>query len=170
VTVQEIPIERIQDKARSWQAQGKSWHIHMLTPSCVHNKRPDKHAFVLENTTDGEAFVIYSEEPQVEADHALLLLSYGDQILDEDLGQMDPGTEAIQPVLLRAQELNERLVPWHHHLFYPGCIFNPYEDRWILSFEDPEMEQVTDIVYNEEPIADLRKVELLFFEQASLQP
>ena len=60
--MKEITIEQAEEKAKEWQSQGKKWHFHMLTPDCVFNENKEKHAFVLENRTDDETFVVYSEK------------------------------------------------------------------------------------------------------------
>lgn len=165
VTMIELSIEEIRRKAESWHADGQLWHFHMLVPGCAFNERKDGHAFVLENTSTQEAFVFYSDKPQVETDHALLLLLYGDDILDESQAALDPGSIEIRPVLARAQELSARGIGWHHHMLCPGCIFSEQPEKWVIAFEDPETERVIEVPYETEPEGDLRKLELLFFDQ-----
>jgi hypothetical protein len=169
VTMIELSIEEIRHKAESWHADGQLWHFHMLVPGCAFNGRRDCHAFVLENTSSQEVFVFYSEEPQVEADHALLLLLHGDDILNETQASLDPGSIEIQPILARAKELSARGISWHHHMLCPGCIFSEQPEKWVITFEDPETEQVIGIPYDTEPEGDLRKLELLFFDQQALR-
>ena len=161
----ETSIEEIQEKAAAWQASGKHWHFHMLLPGCVFNERQHRHAFVLENTSDGEAYVFYSDEPQKKVDHALLLLLHGSDIMDEKKGQADSVTDAIQPILCRALELNERQVAWHHHIFFPGCMYSQDKVKWAIAFEDPQTGDVAEVVYEEQPLGDFRQIELLFFDQ-----
>jgi hypothetical protein len=165
----EVPILEIRRKAASWQAEGQRWHFHMLMPGCAFNERSHQHAFVLENTSVQEAYVHYSDEPQVETDHALLLLLYGDEILDEDQAALDPGSPEIRPILDRADELSGRGIGWHHHMFFPGCVFSNHPDQWVIAFEDPEDDQVVEVQYDAEPKGDLRKLELLFFDQQALR-
>ena len=101
--MKEATIEKVQEKARLWQAQGKRWHFHMLTPGCVFNERRAKHAFVLENRTDHQTYVVYSDEPHMEADRELVRMLHGDTILDRDQGTTSSGNEKMQIVLQRAK-------------------------------------------------------------------
>lgn len=155
----ETSIEKIQEKAKVWRANGKRWHFHMLLPGCVFNERQHKHAFVLENTSDGEAYVFYSDEPQTKVDHELMLL------LHDAKEQADTASDAIQPVLRRAKELNKRQVLWHHHIFFPGCMYSQNKAKWVIVFEEPQTGKVTEIVYEDQPFGDFRQIELLFFDQ-----
>ena len=162
--MQETTIEAVRRKARSWQAQGKAWHFHMLTPGCVFNEHQDRHAFVLENTTDGETYVVYSDEPYLEADRELVMMLHGDRILDRDEGATDSGREDMQAVLQRAKELNRNGLFWHHHMLFPDCVFNAHKGKWNIFFEDEDRDEVIEVLYDEEPVGDLRRVEILFWE------
>ena len=161
----EVTIEEVQEKARLWQAQGKKWHFHMLTPDCIFNERNDKQAFVLENSTDSQTYVVYSDRPYVKADQELVKMLHGDKILDRDKGTTNSSNERMQVVLQRAQELNERNIPWHHHMLFPDCIFNEHKGKWNIVFEDKENSEVIEALYDEEPVDDLRSIEVLYFEQ-----
>jgi hypothetical protein len=165
----ETSIQEIRHKAASWQAAGEQWHFHMLVPGCAFNERSDQHAFVLESPSLQKAYVHYSDEPQVKTDHALLLLLYGDEILDGEMAAIVAGSPQIRPILDRAGELSARGVKWHHHIFFPGCIYNNYADQWVIAFEDPEQDQVIEVRYKANPIGDLRKLELLFFDQQAMR-
>jgi hypothetical protein len=161
----ETSIENIKEMAADWHASGKQWHFHMLLPGCIFNERQNKQAFVLENTSDGEVYVFYSDEPQKELDHALLLLLHGGDILDKDRGQADSVSDSIQPILRRAAELNEAHVTWHHHIFFPGCAYSQKKNKWAIAFEDPETGQVSEVTFEEQPVAEFRQIEFLFFDQ-----
>ena len=169
MTLIETSIEEIQEKAKVWHASGKEWHFHMMLPGCVYNERQHKQAFVLENTSDGEAFVFYSDEPQKEVYHALLLLLHGSDIMDEDKWRADTVSDAIRPILRRAIELNQHRVAWHHHILFPGCMYSQDMAKWAIAFEDPETGEATEIVYEEEPVGEFRQIELLFFDQDMFQ-
>ena len=142
----------------------------MLTTACVFNERRDKHAFVLENRTDNQTYVVYSDEPHVAADQELVVMLHGDTILDRELGTSS-SNEKMQTVLEKAQDLNERNIPWHHHMLFPDCIFNQHQGRWTILFEDErtgEEDKTIEILYDEEPVDDLRSIEVLYFEQVGL--
>ena len=161
----EVTIEEVQEKARLWQAQGKRWHFHMLTPDCIFSERDDKHAFVLENSTDSQTYVVYSDKPYIKVDQELVKMLHGDKILDRDKGTTDSSNERMQVILQRAQELNERSIPWHHHMLFPDCMFNEHKGKWNIVFEDKENSDVIEVLYDEEPVDDLRSIEVLYFEQ-----
>ena len=84
-------------------------------------------------------------------------------------GQADAVSDAIRPILRRAIELNQRRVPWHHHILFPGCMYSQDKAKWAIAFEDPETGEATEIVYEEEPVGDFRQIELLFFGQDMFQ-
>ncbi len=163
--MKETTIEQLLKAAKDWHAEGMKWHIHMLTPDCVFNQRAGKHAFVLENDTTGEAYVVYSDEPNTEADHELLLLLHGDDILDEEKGSTDSSNEHMQIILEKAKRLNEQGLPWHHHILSPDCVFNKHREKWNMVFESEADGQRLEVLYDEEPVDDLRRIEILFFEK-----
>ena len=59
--IEGVSIKRVVELAEQWQSEGKKWHFHMLTPDCVFNERNDKYAFVLENRSDQDTYVAYSD-------------------------------------------------------------------------------------------------------------
>ena len=163
--MEECGLETVIKKAKLWQAQGKSWHFHLLTPDCVFNTRRHGYALALENETDGQAYVAYSDQSPMEADHELVILLYGDEILAEDKITSAPTNEQMQLILKRARELNERKISWHHHVLSPACIFNSHKGQWNIFFEDKRENEVVEAVYDGEPVDDIRQIEILFFAQ-----
>ncbi len=181
--MQELPIEELRLHALRLQAEGKSWHFHLLTPACVFNEREDAHAFVLEDMTDGAVFVAYAVgETQsgdahtgyaavdlparyMEIGEELVRVLYGDSILDMEQGTTASENADMQKILDRARELNEQGVPWHSHLLVPGCMFNQRPDRWGLVFEDSTSDEAVVVRYDQDPVDDLRRIEVLYYEQ-----
>jgi hypothetical protein len=45
-------------------------------------------------------------------------------------------------------------------------VFNEHEGKWTIVFEDGTAEHIPELVYDDEPVDDLRRIEILFFEQA----
>jgi hypothetical protein len=180
--MQELSIEELRLKALRFQEEGKKWHFHLLTPTCVFNERRDAHAFVLEDMTDGGVFVAYSTGETASADaptgysavdlptrymeigEELVKVLYGDSILDMAQGTTASESVTMQEVLARAKELNEQGVPWHSHLLVPGCMFNQQE-RWGLVFEDTTSDKAVVVRYDQDPVDDLRRIEVLYYEQ-----
>ncbi len=158
----ETTIEDIMAKARELQAQGKDWHFHMLIPGCGFNKKRDRHAFVLEDETDGVAYVNYSGHWQKEQGKELVSMLHGKKIVAESTEQI--ADETINKILARAKELNEQGVHWHHHMLFPNCLYSKHPGKWVIIFEDPDggtLESVSD----DEPKESLRQIEVLYYAQ-----
>lgn len=60
ITWVEAGVAEIREKTKKLAAKGKSWHFHILTPQCQLNKS-NRFALVLENATNNEVFVFYSD-------------------------------------------------------------------------------------------------------------
>ena len=161
----EITIEECRKKAKLWHAQKDSWHFHVLAPQCAFNTRRDNYALVLENRTDIRTYVVFSESEFVKVSQELVKLLHGDRILDKDEAKASRGSEKIQAVLRRARELNQRNLAWHHHMLFPDCVFNKHSGKWNIVFEDKQDESVVEIVYDVEPVDDLRLIEVLYFHR-----
>lgn len=164
--MKECSLETVIEKAKSWHAQGKAWHFHLLTPDCVFNSRHG-YALVLENETDDQVYVAYSDQSPMEVDHELVILLYGDEILAEEKITSAPTNEQMQLILKKARELNERGTLWHHHMLPPVCIFNSHKGQWNVFFEDKKDNKVVEAVYDDEPVDDIRQIEVLFFAQGN---
>ena len=48
---------------------------------------------------------------------------------------------------------------------FPDCIFNGHGGKWNITFEDKENDTIIEALYDEEPVDDLRLIEVLFFQQ-----
>lgn len=169
--MQETTIEEIMQKAREFQEQGKKWHFHMLTPDCVFNDHKDKHALVLEDETGSQTYVTYSDKRYMEQGQVLVKMIHGDRVLsdepsDESMeGQEEGNTEGMQEMLDKARKLNEQGIRWHHHVFFPDCVFNRHKGNWCIVFEDKETNKIIESVSESEPKENLRKIEVLFYSQ-----
>lgn len=161
----ELTIQELVKKAKELHTQGKKWHFHMLTPDCMFNQRKDKHAFVLENTTDSGVFVTYSDRRYMKEGQELVKLIHGESILDKN--RQDSGKEdrSMNVMLERARELNEKGIHWHHHMLFPDCIFNKHKGKWCIVFEDKEKNKIYECISEEEPLESLRKIEVLYYAQ-----
>lgn len=164
-SMEEVTIEALEQEAVRCHRQGWRWHIHMLSPDCTFNERPDKHAFVLEDGENRKTYVVYSDEPHTDVDHRLLLTLYGDEMLDQLKGSTDSDNDKMQRILNKARRLNEDNLPWHHHMLFPDCVFNEYKGKYTMVFESAEDDNALEVVYDEEPVEDLRRIEILFFER-----
>jgi hypothetical protein len=153
--------------ARAWQAEGKTWHFHMLTPNCFFNERKDKQAFILENRSEDNTYVVYSDERYVTEGRELVCLLHGADIVSENPAGCGEPCPAVQEMLSRAESLNARQVHWHHHMLFPDCIFNKRAGLWNLVFEDPETGALWESTSEREPRQSLRAIEVLYYAQKS---
>lgn len=160
----ETSIEDIVQKARQFQAEGKKWHFHMLTPGCTFNES-NKQAFVLEDNTDSEVYVTYSDKRYMAEGKELVQLLHGASVVSKEVTMPSGEGEAVNEMVRRAQELNERGAHWHHHMFFPDCIYNKHKGSWCIVFEDPETGKTLEYVSKDEPKEALRRVEVLYYAQ-----
>ena len=163
--MKEVTIQEVVAKAKKLHSEGKRWHFHLLMPDCVFNQRKDKHAFVLEDRSNNKTFVVYSDNRYLKEGEMLVKLLYGDTILKKSDAESPIQNKDIIPILKREEELNKKGIMWHHHLLFPDCIFNKHKGKWNIIFEDPERGSVSEVLYDEEPVDDLRRVEIFYYQQ-----
>ena len=164
--MKQISEELIEQKARELAAQKKLWHYHLLTPSCKFNDRKE-HAFFLENNTDNEYFVSYSDVPAMSLGKRLLQILHGEDLLNNQSEQVSV-SESTKRILDKAAQLNARGKNWHHHVFFPHCVFNKYPGKWNITFEDVESDSVLESVSSENPKEDQKEIERLYYLQKTI--
>ena len=98
--MEEVTIQQLMEKAKQLEKQRKKWHFHMLTPNCVFNKHKDKHAFILENETDKENFVVYSSERYMKKGQTLVKMIHGKDIIKEKSGEVGKDNEKINKYVI----------------------------------------------------------------------
>jgi hypothetical protein len=160
--MEEITIENLLQKAAELHKQKKKWHFHILTPNCRFNKKPEMYSFILENESDSKSFIVYSKKRYLTEGKYLVMLLYGDSILDE---KIDPcqSSQVIDQILKKARDCNAKGISWEHHLLFPNCILNAKKGKWINVFEDGT--EIIESITDDEPIEDLRKIERLYYSQ-----
>ena len=159
-----IKIQELVEKAKQLQAECKKWHFHMLTPDCVFNERKDKQAFVLENESDSEVFIVYSNERYMKEGKELVRLIHGNSIINEDL-KPKITDKNVELMIEKAKKLNENGTSWHHHILFPNCMFNKHKGKWCIVFEDKEQNKILEAVSDDEPKDNLRAIEILYYKQ-----
>ncbi|NLF13753.1 MAG: hypothetical protein GX597_18380 [Anaerolineaceae bacterium] len=163
--MREIGLEEALDRARQWHRAGGRWHFHVLPAGCRFNDRPGCCTLLLEGPAEDEILAVYAEDDLVQASQELVQWLHGREILDREQARTTSNEAQIQAILRRAAELARRGVRWHHHMLFPDCVLNRHPGRWNLVFEDPETGQDIEVLYDEEPVADLRRIEVAYFEQ-----
>ena len=157
-------MEEIEIIAKELSSEGKLWHFHMLTPDCSFNES-GKQAFVLEDVSGGNIYVTHSEERYMDSGKRLVELLHNMKVPDKEKESEKINNDSVQTILDKAQELNNKGIAWHHHMLFPDCVFNKYNGKWNIIFEDKESGEVLEALYDNEPTEDLREVEKFFYAQ-----
>ena len=158
-------IQDIEYRAKDLQGSGKKWHFHILTPDCQLNET-DQYSLVLENTSDNEIWVCYSDEPYMDIGQKLVKILHGDDVVKENEEEktQEPSSE-VKRLLNRAKEINSQGKFWHHHMLFPGCRFNKHQGKFVIVFEDQENNEVVESMSDDEPKSDLQHIEGFFYAQ-----
>jgi hypothetical protein len=160
---QDMTLDEIREMVRTWCEGGARWHFHALAPGCAFSAQRDRHALVLENRTDCQTYVVYSDEAFAEISQELVKMLHGESILDKEQARAASSNATFERILQHAQELRQRGIAWHHHMLFPDCILNRHRGKWNIVFEGDEDEEIVEMLYDEEPTADLRKIEVAYF-------
>ncbi len=141
---------------------GKHWHTHVLSPSCLHNPFGAHWAIVVEDDTEGIAYIAEGTTEFPEVDKQFVKMLHGDDILDST--KTTGGTETAKSSLLLAHimALQSQGLPWHHHMHFPSCAFNPHPGKWSISVEADDC--FFSEAFAEEPVNILREVEVIYFD------
>lgn len=92
----------------------------------------------------------------------LVRMLHGKGILEKKASRAGP---KIAKILEKAVKLNQTSAPWHHHMLFPDCIFNKDAKKWAIIFEDVETGEILTVLYDKEPVEDLREIEVLYYGQ-----
>ena len=144
----------------------KQWHFHLLTPSCKFNKQKE-HAFILENNSDNEYYVFYNDKPAMDLGKKLLSVLHGRDILGER-SKKSSISNSTRKILDRAKRLNNEGKHWHHHVFFPICLFNKHAGKWNITFEDQLTGVTLESVSEVEPKDDQKEIETLYYLQKTI--
>lgn len=159
--MQLLPLEVLHKKALTYAKTDTAWHFHLLSPTCLFNSEK-RFAFIVEMPEKNESFVYYSDKPQKElgAELSPLLHKFAAQP-----SEPAPPTINGMAIVERAKVLHEQNIAWHHHVLFPGCIFNKRSPSFVLTLEDPITGSVMESVTEYEPKGDLQYMEPLFYAQ-----
>ena len=158
-------INKIKKIARELAQNKKSWHFHILTPTCQLNTI-DQYALIVENSTDKKTYVCYSDKPYMGVGEIFVKLLHGDDVMQdkEKAEELSDPSPTVKELIKRAKKLNQEGKFWHHHMLFPDCIFND-SGKWLILFEDQEKGEVLKGSTNSEPKSDLKHIETLFYNQ-----
>src|SRR3990167_4744759 len=76
-------LDQIKIITKQFSNQKKDWHFHILTPECQLNNT-DKYALILENNSDNQTRVCYSDNPPMEVGKELVQLLHGENIMAKE--------------------------------------------------------------------------------------
>jgi hypothetical protein len=162
----EVSGEELEKVANRCHVQEVSWHFHLLTPLCCLNRRP-MHAFIVENSTDNQVYVSYSEKPNMILGKKLLALLHGITVGTKEQKSETTVSTDVQTIVDRAITLTEKGKFWHHHMLLPSCIFNE-SGKFVIMFEDQEKEIILKALSDSEPKDSLSMIESLYYKQKNL--
>lgn len=147
------------------QIDEQNWHYHLLTPTCQFNKS-GQFAIIVENVDSKEIFVYYSDVAEMEISNQFSKMVHGKEVMDKKNTKANykPSKDVVA-ILNLINELTEKGIKWHHHVFFPGCIFNNREAEFELVVEDPRSNRRLISVSKTEPIEDLKQIESVFYAQ-----
>jgi hypothetical protein len=145
--------------AQGIERAGKGWHHHVLSPGCLHNPYAASYALVIEDDTEGVAYIAPSEGfPDVDKD--LVRLLHGEDILDAT--KVRANADIMETALLRlVSELDAKGTAWHHHMHFPSCVLSPHKGKWSIAIESDG--HAVYETYAHEPVEILRAVEVSYF-------
>ncbi len=157
-----VSLSAIPKKALFCNSKGVKWHFHMLSPSCGLSDS-SRYAFVLETADSGMPFVHYSDKHEMDLRNQLLPFLHDKKVLDPNsVDTSHQSSAVVEKMVKRAKELNQKHIEWHHHMLFPDCYFNQRKPKWVLMFEDPEANETYQSLNDNEPLNDLKQIELLF--------
>lgn len=163
--MQKASVDEIKKYAERYVKDKKKWHFHILTPECQLNDQKN-YALVIENGTDNEAFICYSEKPYMDIGKELVQLLHGNDVIKKaEEKHKKPPSQSVKKLLKRAEKLIEEKIFWHHHMLFPYCKFNTNKNKWTIIFEDKENNKIIESVTDSEPKSDLQYIETLFYSQ-----
>lgn len=159
-------ILEIINEAKRCVKDGKHWHFHILTQGCQLNEHPG-FSLIIEIPSENRQRVFYSDNRPMAAGKELIQLLHGNDVVQGNGepahdGSLSPNAEII---IARARQLSENGKFWHHHVLFPDCVFNKDKGRWTILFEDQEKGGTLKSVSDDEPKAELKQIETLFYQQ-----
>ena len=124
----------------------------------MHNPYPG-YALVIEDDAANTPYIADSGANFPEVDKDLVRMLHGADILDADTA----AASEMPPLRLldHLMALQSAQIPWHHHMHFPSCAFNPHPGKWSISIESPDI--LFAGAFGTEPVDVLREVEVLYF-------
>lgn len=162
ITYRQVTLAECGVLGDALHAAGTPWHFHVLSPVCLHNPFSGRYALIVENDATRDAWIADAGADFPEIDKHLVRLLHGADILDHPSAPDAPETEGASRLLAHLRALQAAGEAWHHHMHFPGCVFNPHPGKWSISVESEGL--LLAEAYDAEPVDVLRQVELAYFE------
>ena len=162
--MKELSLEDIRKQALDYQNSGLKWHFHILTPECSLNDT-DKFVFVLESPSKKETYAFYGTEMPSALGKELAPLIHSVEVEKVPSKADTKLSVEAQKIIDQATEMNKQKIAWHHHVLYPGCLFNVNSPKFTLMLEDKITQKTYESISNNEPKEVLRQLEPLFYSQ-----
>lgn len=157
--VEVVPLESCLDLARRLQALQHPWRSHVLPPDCDRNSFP-RHAVVIEDDRERRVYAAPSRDfPEVDRD--LVRMLHGNDIVDRGSTAAATGGRIDSALIGRVRAIDGSGRPWHHHMCFSACAFNPEPGRWTIDLESGDSSWSES--WDDEPVDVLREIEVMFF-------
>lgn len=161
ITYRQVTLAECGARGEALHAAGTPWHFHVLSPVCLHNPFAGHYALVVENDATHDAWIADAGAEFPEIDKHLVTLLHGEDILDHAAAPGKPEAVTSSRLLVHLRSLQAAGEAWHHHMHFPGCVFNPHPGTWSISVESEGL--LLAEAYDAEPVDVLRQVELSYF-------
>lgn len=165
----EISAEELVSRADALADEGRRWHFHIATAGCAIAGDRSGITFVLEDPESnvvGRAVATQDDVATIGGRLARRL--HGSDVVDQNISEPTDNETSpeMEALIAAAQQLSEETKPWHHHMLFPDCAFNPNPGLWTLQLEAGESTHVA--TSSSEPRAALSVIEKLFYAQKSI--
>jgi len=164
-----VSKEEITDIVNGLNTTGRQWHYHLMTPTCRFNDT-DQFALFVEDVENDKAYVLLSERAQMKISKVFAKLLHGKDVVENTLSNSATElTRQEKNIIEQIDELTSLGMHWHHHVFFPHCIFSNHKDNFELVLENPSNQSTIISVSRYEPKQVLRYIEKAFYSQKSVK-
>jgi hypothetical protein len=159
----EKTFDAIVEMAKDCKTKSVNWHFHMLGKNCKFNESNDKYCIVFENEATKEKFFSFFDNKPLDQAEILAKLVYGQDFMERDDKSIE--NPEMKKLTARARELSKKKADWHHHHLHPNCIFNNHKGHHVAILEDPQKGETLEAIIDENPAAQLKEIEKLFYNK-----
>jgi hypothetical protein len=163
-----IDISELDQIANGLADSGRRWHFHIASAQCRLGDGDHDITFVLEDVSNDKVYRAQATQSDVAVGERLARRLHGSEVFDDSstTQALDELSAEQAALVQRARSLSESQTPWHHHMLFPDCAFNPSPGLWTLQLEAPGSSHTAASTC--EPKAALSIIEKLFYAQSTI--